>query len=227
MSWRDAPLYMHVECVKEKADESEIASKKARRKSESFDERELDAIMEREFGPIRRRVYSEPKKITASQTKERKPRELLYIIDCYNVIFAWDELSAAAEYDLEGARRSLLEILANYSAFTGSEIIAVFDAYNVKGAQARKSEYNGVRVVFTKEGEIGDVYIEKLISEIGGDKTVRVVTSDGLIQLRAIRSGVMRISAREFREEVLENDCEIKDFLVKLSEEQKRKPKKQ
>lgn len=227
VSWRDAPLYMHVECVKEKADESEIASKKARRKSESFDERELDAIMEREFGPIRRRVYSEPKKITASQTKERKPRELLYIIDCYNVIFAWDELSAAAEYDLEGARRSLLEILANYRAFTGREIIAVFDAYNVKGAQARKSEYNGVRVVFTKEGEIGDVYIEKLISEIGGDKTVRVVTSDGLIQLRAIRSGVMRISAREFREEVLENDCEIKDFLVKLSEEQKRKPKKQ
>lgn len=134
------------------------------------------------------------------------------------MIFAWDELSAIAKFDLEDSRVQLCSILANYKAFTGRDIVLVFDAYNVKGAVRRKVDYKGVTVVYTKEGELGDTYIEKLVYEIGEDYSVRVVTSDGLIQLQALRSGVLRMSAREFREEVLENDAEIEKILKKLRE---------
>lgn len=95
----------------------------------------------------------------------------------------------------------------------------VFDAYNVKGSEERKLEVNGLRVVYTKEGELADTYIERLIHEIGADFSVRVVTSDGLIQLQAVRSGILRLSAREFREEILAVDEEIAAYLKKLREE--------
>ena len=183
-----------------------------------IDERELEAIMEREFGPIRRPVYSDPKKPVVVNERPKKKKRSLYIIDGYNVIFAWDELSAIAKFYLEDSRVQLCSILANYKAFTGRDIVLVFDAYNVKGAVRRKLDYKGVTVVYTKEGELGDTYIEKLVYEIGEDYSVRVVTSDGLIQLQALRSGVLRMSAREFREEVLQNDAEIEKILKKLRE---------
>ena len=109
-------------------------------------------------------------------------------------------------------------ILANYRAFTHREIIVVFDAYNVKGGEEHKEEIDGLHVVFTKEGELADTYIERLIYEIGKDQNVRAVTSDGLIQLQAVRSGVLRLSAKEFREEVLAVDADIADYLRKLRE---------
>ena len=127
-------------------------------------------------------------------------------------------LARTAEHDLDTARRDLLNILSNYQAFTKREMIVVFDAYNVKGDGERKEDVNGLHVVFTKEGELADTYIEKLIYEIGKDYTVRAVTSDGLIQLQAVRSGVLRLSAREFREEILTVDKEIEAFLKKLRE---------
>jgi len=95
-------------------------------------------------------------------------------------------------------------------------MILVFDAYNVKGTVARKLDYQGLNVVYTKENELGDTYIEKLVNEIGRDHSVRVVTSDGLIQLQAVRSGVLRLSAREFREEILAVDKEIAEILAGL-----------
>ena len=147
-----------------------------------------------------------------------KYRKSLYIVDGYNVIFAWDELSKTASHDLDTARRDLLGILANYRAFTHREIIVVFDAYNVKGGEEHKEEIDGLHVVFTKEGELADTYIERLIYEIGKDQNVRAVTSDGLIQLQAVRSGVLRLSAREFREELLAVDADIADYLRKLRE---------
>ena len=96
-------------------------------------------------------------------------------------------------------------------------MIVVFDAYNVKGAVERKYEQNGLKIVYTKEGELADVYIGKLLGEIGKNYFVRAVTSDGLIQLRAVASGILRMSAREFREEVLAADHEIKEILDKLN----------
>ena len=95
-------------------------------------------------------------------------------------------------------------------------MVLVFDAYNVKGAVERKFDVQGLHVVYTKEGELGDTYIEKLVHTIGKDYSVRVVTSDGLIQLQAVRSGVLRLSAREFRSEILAVDREIANLLRAL-----------
>ena len=217
--WYDAPSYMHLEMRKTLvSDNSPAPVPRVIESNIDIDERELEAIMEREFGPIRRPVYSDPKKPVVVNERPKKKKRSLYIIDGYNVIFAWDELSAIAKFDLEDSRVQLCSILANYKAFTGRDIVLVFDAYNVKGAVRRKTDYKGVTVVYTKEGELGDTYIEKLVYEIGEDYSVRVVTSDGLIQLQALRSGVLRMSAREFREEVLENDAEIEKILKKLRE---------
>jgi len=209
--WNMVPNYMHLPYLGEK-----VRAEETSHRSVSIDERELEAIMEREFGPIKRRVYGTPKSSVTPDVKVKKYKKSLYIVDGYNVIFAWEELTAVAEYDLDEARRQLCDILANYKAFTGRDIIVVFDAYNVKGSVERKLDYHGLNVVYTKENELGDTYIEKLVSEIGRDFSVRVVTSDSLIQLQALRSGVLRMSAREFREEITAVDLEIADILAKM-----------
>lgn len=213
--WYNVPEYMHLEAQKNQ--DSILTPEQTVRHNISIEEKEIEAIMEREFGPIRRPVYGENKNKVVINTGSIQRRSSLYIVDGYNVIFSWDELAAIAKDDLEGSRNYLLDILANYQAFTGREIIVVFDAYNVKGSVERKFDYHGLHVVYTKEDELGDTYIEKLIYEIGKDYSVRAVTSDGLIQLQAVRSGVMRLSAREFREEILAVDKEIKDLLEKMS----------
>ncbi len=209
--WNLVPSYMHIPYIGEKS-ETEAAA----HRNISIDERELEAIMEREFGPIKRRVYGTPKSSVTPDVKVKKYKKSLYIVDGYNVIFAWDELAAIAEHDLEEARRDLCDILANYKAYTGRDIVLVFDAYNVKGASERKLDYHGLKVVYTKEGELGDTYIERLVHEIGRDFSVRVITSDSLIQLQALRSGVLRMSAREFKEELTAVDREIAEILEKL-----------
>ena len=214
--WRQVPEYMHLETTLVKEKEEPAPVPRVIKKNLNLDEKELDSIMEREFGPIRRKVYGEGKRVVAAEPKLQRNRKSLYIIDGYNVIFAWEELAAIAETDLEGARNQLCDILANYRAFTKREMILVFDAYNVKGTAARKLDYQGLNVVYTKENELGDTYIEKLVNQIGRDHSVRVVTSDGLIQLQAVRSGVLRLSAREFREEILAVDKEIGEILQKL-----------
>ena len=214
--WRQVPEYMHLETTLVKEKEEPAPVPRVIKKNLNLDEKELESIMEREFGPIRRKVYGEGKRVVAAEPKLQRNRKSLYIIDGYNVIFAWEELAAIAETDLEGARNQLCDILANYRAFTKREMILVFDAYNVKGTAARKLDYQGLNVVYTKENELGDTYIEKLVNQIGRDHSVRVVTSDGLIQLQAVRSGVLRLSAREFREEILAVDKEIGEILQKL-----------
>ncbi|MBQ8400697.1 MAG: NYN domain-containing protein, partial [Clostridia bacterium] len=200
----------------QKPEEAPLPEPKVIQKNLNLDEKELEAIMEREFGPIRRKIYGEGKKVITAEPKLHRNRKSLYIIDGYNVIFAWEELAAIAETDLEGARNKLCDILANYRAFTKRDMVLVFDAYNVKGTVERKVDYQGLNVVFTKENELGDTYIEKLVNQIGRDHSVRVVTSDGLIQLQAVRSGVLRLSAREFRDEILAVDKEIAEILAGL-----------
>ena len=154
---------------------------------------------------------------------ERRVTKYL-IVDGFNVIFAWDELSALAERDLEQARQKLMELLANYSSFTRTETILVFDAYRVPGGKGERFvkgqypdlpqqafvaggkgerfDFHGIHVVYTRENETGDAYIEQLCHDIGKNEQVRVVTSDNLIQVSALRSGVLRVSAREFGEEL-------------------------
>lgn len=216
--WDLVPEYMHLEGFDVKRDEDELpTAPRTIERNLNVDEKELEAIMEREFGPIKRRVYGKPKEQPfLPDVKQKKYKKSLYIIDGYNLIFAWEELSAIAEDDLEEARRQLCDILANYQAFTKREIIVVFDAYNVKNPTRRKLDVQGLHIVFTKENELGDTYIEKMIDEIGKDFSVRVVTSDAMIQLQAVKTGILRLSAREFIEEVLATDEEIAQIIKKL-----------
>ena len=124
------------------------------------------------------------------------------IVDGYHLIFAWDELTDLARDNLDAARVRLTDLLSSYRGFTGCELVLVFDAYRVPGGAGSKSDCHGIHVVYTKQGETGDAYIEKLSHDIGRNFAVRVVTSDALIQLTALRSGVLRVSSREFHAEL-------------------------
>ncbi len=187
-----------------------------------LDESELEAIMLREFGPIRRKTYTEKRTVdagTAERETAARVRTDVWIVDGYNVIFAWDDLRTLAETDLEAARVRLADILANFAAFTQNEVILVFDAYRVAGNPGKHFDRGDVHVVYTKERELGDVYISRLLSEIGKNDRVRVVSSDGLIQLGAVRFGVLRMSAAEFEREVDAVDARIGEILSEMKKE--------
>ena len=167
------------------------------------EDKELQELMDREFGEIRRPVYGT--KRTVSAQPEWKPAPKLpeyYLIDGYNLIYAWDELTATAKEDLSAAREILKEILADFKGYTGCEALLVFDGYRVKGSRGSEEDYLGVHVVYTAEGETGDTYIEKSIAKIGKNYHVNAVTSDSLIQIFALRKGVLRMSSREFIERI-------------------------
>ncbi len=218
VKWDKVSEYMHIESCLEKKETPYEASVNTR--NFSIDDKELEAIMEREFGPAKlTQTLYRPKPQTAKEkpdSYENKNRKKHLIVDGYNVIFAWDELKSISETDLDGARVALMNILSNYAAFTKSEVILVFDAYNVSGNSGKRFDFNNIHVVFTKENETGDTYIEKLSSEIGKNENVRVVTSDNLIRLSALRYGVLRVSSKEFRTEVENAGREISEFLEKL-----------
>ena len=215
VKWDKVDEFCHVEMRRG----GEHAAPRLRMGSLSIDEKELEAIMEREFGPIRRPMYTSPVRRDPEREKPllREKRELL-VIDGYNVIFAWDELKALAEGDLGLARSRLSEILMNYRGFTGSDVVLVFDGYAVKGNPGEKDAAGGLRVVYTKENESADLYIERLLHEIGKNRAVRLVTSDNLIRLSALGSGIARTSAREFGNEMDWVMGQIGDILRKSAE---------
>ena len=216
--WDKVPEYMHLEsCLKPEASEDAPI---LRRGNLNIDEKELEAIMEREFGPIRRKEYSAPQRspvLYERSLPERSTKQYL-IVDGYNVIFAWDGLRALAGQDLERAREALIDLLINYRGFTGCELVLVFDAYRVPDNPGARTVRDGVRIVYTAQGETGDMYIEQLANGIGKNENVRVVTSDALIQISALRSGILRVSAREFEQELLRTDEQIAALLRALQE---------
>ena len=216
VKWDQVPQYMHLEsCLKKPI--APDAPPKIRTANLRIDEKELEAILEREFGPISRRLYRSPAPKPAAQKQQKAlpPRRNVLIVDGYNVIFAWDSLKALAETDLDGARIHLMDLLSNYAGYTGCELILVFDAYRVRDGRGERSDYHNIHVVYTKEHETGDQYIERLTHEIGKNDAVRVVTSDSLIQLSALRAGVLRMSAREFHEELERVSQAIADVIAK------------
>ena len=175
-----------------------------RRRNLDIDEKELEAIMRREFGDIKRPQYGTAKQAMTAERMQKEPiaKKDYIIVDGYNLIYAWEELAELAAVDLDNARQQLLDRLANYRGFRGCELVVVFDGYRVKGSKGTRENYHDLNVVYTQENETGDMYIEKLANSIGRNYRVRVVTSDGLIQLSALRSGVLRMSSREFIPEV-------------------------
>ena len=202
--WKDVPEYMHLESVlKAKPEESEKLPAVPRFRSISIDERELEAIMEREFGPIRRPEYKSAQVNAApTQPSPLSDKKEYIIVDGYNLIFAWDELKRLAADRLDLARGRLMDMLSNYCGYTKAKLVLVFDGFRTPGNPGSRTEYHNIHVTFTKDGETGDAYIEKLVNDIGRNYSVRVVTADNLIRLSALRSGVLRCSSGEFKNEV-------------------------
>ena len=220
VKWDKVFANMHLESVL--APRREAAPVHRRRLT--IDEKELQAILEREFGPIKRPQYSAsvwneiPDMQPERTIPDRKTTKYL-VVDGMNVLYSWPELTALVQTDLEQAREKLMEILANYAAFTRTETILVFDAYKVKGGKGERFDYHGVRVVYTKENETGDAWIERFLKEISKNVQARIVTSDNLIQVSALRSGVLRQSAREFGEEIDRIYGDIDEYLRGLNRE--------
>ena len=201
--WNQVRDYMHIDTGYGRQKEPPPAAPRIYRRNFDLDDRELEAIMTREFGPIRRREYKAPVVNAAEDPAELfAPRKQRLIVDGYNVIAAWDGLTALARDDLDLARQRLMDLLSNYAGFTRCELVLVFDGYRVRGNQGEKGDYHNIHVVYTKEHETADAYIERLANEIGKNESVRVVTSDSLIRLSALRSGVLRTSSKEFHAEV-------------------------
>ena len=200
VKWNQVEDYMHLpSCLQPKKAEAIPAV----HRSLNIDERELEAIMEREFGPIRRPRYSAGQRNEApAPPLSFTPQKETIIVDGYNLIFAWDELKALAADRLDLARERLQDILSSYCGFTKAELVLVFDAYRTPGNPGSRSEYHNIHVAYTKDGETGDAYIERIVDEIGKNERVRVVTSDNLIRLSALRSGVLRTSSGEFVKEL-------------------------
>lgn len=201
ITWSEVPDYCHIPPMKNRSSEFGVRSSENPVKRQDIDEAELEAIMLREFGPIRRKEYTEAK-INKAPERPRPVRATRIIIDGYNVIHSWDDLKAVALDNLDLAREKLINMLINYRSFTGIETVLVFDAYAVEGGAERKFDKSGLHIVYTEKGVSADAYIEKFVDEIGKNENVKVVSSDSMIQLTATKTGVLRVSSREFRYDV-------------------------
>jgi len=211
--WNEVAKHVHVDTSIKKRQpvkaSTAVPKEPSKKNSKMSEEKELQAIFERTFGPVKTRVETPAKKVIKAEpgktkTKEYKPvyEEEYLLVDGYNIIFAWDELKALAAENLEGARTKLMEIMCNYQGFCGCHLILVFDAYKVKGNPGSVEQFHNISVVYTKEAETADMYIEKTTKEIARKKRVRVATSDGMEQIIILGHGATRISARAFQEEV-------------------------
>ena len=179
------------------------------------EEAELLKIFERTYGPIKRDplaafrpVQKRERPDFAAEQWEIAPEYLL--VDGYNIIFAWDELNALSKESLDAARHRLMDILCNYQGFKKCVLILVFDAYRVPGSPGSIEQYHNIHVVYTKEAETADMFIERVTHEIGKNRRVRVATSDGMEQVIILGHGALRVSARMFHEEVQDVEKEIR-----------------
>ena len=184
---------------------------------------EIDEIMTRTYGTKERKKQGWARTIRSSAAIEKAKnggghnnvfREEYLLVDGYNIIFAWDALKELAQVNLDGARGRLMDILSNYQGYRKTHLILVFDAYKVKGNPGSTVRYHNIDVVYTKEAETADQYIEKVTHEIGRKHHVRVATSDGLEQLIIMGAGAVRVSARELQEEVMEAGEELRQMFL-------------
>ena len=237
--WNKVKDYMHVDSKiseKEENDNSESIKRHIKDKPEKktfkeiekerrASEEELKRIFERTYGPIRKRVYNnenvkitEPKEDKKIRRKEKNINSKDYLlVDGYNIIFAWEELKNLASKDLGAARDRLLDIVSNYCGISGYDTIVVFDAYKVSGGQEKKYRYNNIDVIFTKEAETADLYIEKTAKNLAEKNKVMVATSDAIEQIIVFGAGAIRISAANFHEMIKNAEKEIEDKIKKLN----------
>ena len=221
--WEQVRSHMHVDSGWGKTAKTEETVQARPRRMVAYratleEDAELLKIFEQTYGPIKRDPLAA---FRPTQKRERpdfnaeqweiQPEYLL--VDGYNIIFAWDELNALSKESLEAARHRLMDILCNYQGFKKCVLILVFDAYRVPGSPGSIEQYHNIHVVYTREAETADMFIERVTHEIGKGRRVRVATSDGMEQVIILGHGALRVSARMFHEEVQEAEKEIRRYL--------------
>lgn len=222
--WDEVSRYMHVESrFSFGGEQQEEKAERTRRVSEYVgsieQDKELLAIFEKTYGKVKRREHSAMHTVKeAPKPYKGKPLpggERYLLVDGYNIIFAWDELKRLAEMELELARERLVTYLCNYAAVRKIRVILVFDAYKVKGSHGAVERVHNIDVVYTKEAETADMYIEKVTHELSRNHRVRVATSDGLEQLIILGGGAVRTTADELWADVNETEKSIREFMEK------------
>ena len=218
--WNQVRSHMHVDSGWGKSTRPEQEAAVPQRRAMAYratleEDAELLKIFERTYGPIKRDplaafrpVQKRERPDFAAEQWEIAPEYLL--VDGYNIIFAWDELNALSKESLDAARHKLMDILCNYQGFQKCVLILVFDAYRVPGSPGSIEQYHNIHVVYTKEAETADMFIERVTHEIGRNRRVRVATSDGMEQIIILGHGALRVSARMFHEEVQNVEKQIR-----------------
>ena len=218
--WDQVRSHMHVDSGWGKSTRPEQEAAVPQRRAMAYratleEDAELLKIFERPYGPIKRDplaafrpVQKRERPDFAAEQWEIAPEYLL--VDGYNIIFAWDELNALSKESLDAARHKLMDILCNYQGFQKCVLILVFDAYRVPGSPGSIEQYHNIHVVYTKEAETADMFIERVTHEIGRNRRVRVATSDGMEQIIILGHGALRVSARMFHEEVQNVEKQIR-----------------
>ena len=232
VKWYDVPAHMHVDSGLRLAREASRAEHAAPaggarqyRGGSLEQDKELQAVFERTYGKVERDFAFQPQKKPARTSldegkytiREQKSGPEYLLVDGYNIIFAWDELTALARTDVSAARQTLEDILSNYQGIRKCVVILVFDAYKVKGNPGSVEKKDNIYVVYTKEAETADAYIEKATYDLGKNHRVRVATSDGLEQLIILGHGALRLSARAFKAEIEQAQGEISALVDKLN----------
>ena len=236
VEWYDVEKYMHINAKNEYSEEDDSQETEKVVPSEVYDDRELEKIFERTYGPIDRnrdfnnlreyeRLEKERQRLREISSAEdeaireryRKKRlgqphekERYLLVDGYNIIFSWPELKSLSDKNLDAARGRLMDILCNYQGYKGMVVILVFDAYKVRGGRGEVQKYNNIHVIYTKEAETADQYIEKAVHAIGKKHDVTVATSDGLEQMIIWGDGAKRLSANELKNEIDNTENEIR-----------------
>ncbi len=205
VKWDQVAEYMHLESGRKTDAPPQLITRNLQ-----LEDQELERILARHFGTREPPLYRPPQNRPATEELTiRPPRQQYLIVDGYNILFAWEPLAAMAREDLDAARRQLCDWLSSYAGFKKCRVVLVFDGYKVKGNPGEKTQFHNIQVVFTRENETGDSYIEGLVAEIGNNYNIRVATSDALVQLSSLRSGVIRVSARELWQELQQTRTEM------------------
>ena len=223
VSWERVPDMAHTESVWRPASATRpqiSAPRTAAASSGDIADKELQAIFERTYGPVKERreaqvreARREPSERVRLRLQPTGPEYLL--VDGYNIIFAWDDLKAVALEHLDAARKILCDSLCDYQSMRDCIVIAVFDAYKVKGNPGSHERYHNIDIVYTKEAETADAYIERATYELGKENRVRVATSDGPEQLIILGHGALRVPASLFREEMEAAKVRIAELIAK------------
>lgn len=221
--WNHVRDFMHVDTETMKEKKSEDTETRPLRSAgytgTREEDKELMAIFERTYGSAKPREFRPVVKTAPQEQRTFEPIEQeILLVDGYNVMFAWEELKRAAAWNIDTARTMLMDILCNYRGVRNCELILVFDAYKVPGSAGSTEKYKNITVTYTREAETADSYIEKATLKMSKQTRIRVVSSDGLEQSMILGHGALRVSAKEFRREVMDANDEIRHVMELLSQ---------